>query len=130
MGVADRQSLWTNHIRPWPYANGTNLMLKIPSAGYTVTFGNCTKDSSSSEVTIDWGDGGVNTYSGSSFAPSHTYVSSGLFVLNISDDISSLKYKGTNTDSTVYMILSFGTKLLALQGQCFQGAGYNYWGGS
>ena len=77
-------------------------------------------------MTIDWGDGGVDTYSSSSFSPSHTYASSGLFVLNISDDISSLKYKGSTDYHNIYMTLSFGTKLLTLQSQCFQSAGYDY----
>ena len=126
MSIASRQSLWTNHIKQWPYVDGTNLMLKIPSNGLTLTLGNCAKDASSSQVVIDWGDGSQNTYTASSFAPSHTYAAAGLYVMNISDDISSLMYKGTNTGSTVYMMFSFGTKLLTLQGQCFQNCGYNY----
>ena len=126
MIIAARQSMWKNSIKPWIYDNGTNLMLRIPSAGYALTIGNCVKDSQSAKVTIDWGDGVVDTYSSSSFSPSHTYASSGLFVLNISDDISSLKYKSSTAKYTIYMMLSFGAKLLTLQSQCFQNAGYDY----
>ena len=126
MNIAARQSMWKNSIKPWIYDNGTNLMLRIPSAGYALTIGNCVKDSQSAKVTIDWGDGVVDTYSSSSFSPSHTYASSGLFVLNISDDISSLKYQSSTTKYTIYMMLSFGAKLLTLQSQCFQNAGYDY----
>ena len=126
MNIAARQILWKNSINPWIYNNGTNLMLKIPSAGYALTIGSCVKDSQSATVTIDWGDGGVDTYSSSSFSPSHTYASSGLFVLNISDDISSLNYKGSTDHRNIYMMLSFGTKLLTLQSKCFQSAGYDF----
>ena len=114
MEAAARQSLWKKPSSSWKYNDGTNLMLKIPSANYSIMLGSCTKDSSASSVVVDWGDGSSNTYSNSTFSPSHTYASSGLFVLNISDGISSMTYKGTNTSGTVYMMLSFGTKLLTL----------------
>lgn len=109
------------------YKNGTVLSI-FTYNGNTINIGNLVKASDSASVTIDWGDGTKNIFTDSSFSASHTY-SPGLniYLIQISDDISALKWQGSGRHQ-VYQIFNFGSKLMTLKYGCFQnqmfGQGY------
>lgn len=123
MLLGARQSLFGKFSSNWPYTNGTNILITISTDNKSYTISNLVKDSTSTSVIIDWGDGNKNTYTSSSFSATHTYIKQGYYVIYVSDDISSLKWQSSTSENTIYAMYSFGTKLLTLQGQCFQRCG-------
>lgn len=100
--------------------DGTTLLLKTYTNTRTYGINSLIKDSGSSTITVDWGDGTVNTYNGDVSGITHTYSSDGFFLLNVSDDVSSIGFKGSTVYNNIACTCSIGSKVTTFQTNCFQ----------
>ena len=101
---------------------GTTFLLKTRDNCRTKYIGNLVIANGSESITIDWGDGDVDTYNTSVSDISHTYPATDFYVMSISDDVSSIKMRSSmlDNDNTLVAYLSFGSKITTIQSQSFQ----------
>ena len=79
---------------PEPTWRGTRMQLNVPTDA--AVFGIAVADlaEGSESVTVDWGDGATDTFSGGIDHITHTYASAGHYEVLISDDVESFGVNG------------------------------------
>ena len=79
---------------PEPVWRGTRLQIVVPNDA--AVFGIAVADlaEGSESVTVDWGDGATDTFSGGIDHITHTYASAGRHEVLISDDVESFGVNG------------------------------------
>lgn len=79
---------------PEPTWRGTRMLLNVPTDA--AVFGIAVADlaEGSESVTVDWGDGTTDTFSGGIDHITHTYASAGRYEVLISDDVESFGVNG------------------------------------
>ena len=100
--------------------SGTSFLLKTNTNTRVLSIKSLVKDSSSSSITIDWGDGTSNVYTTNVNSVSHTYPGDDFYLLRISDDVSSIGFKASTNCPVIACFLSFGSKIVTIQSNCFQ----------
>ena len=114
---------------PEPTWRGTRMLLNVPTDA--AVFGIAVADlaEGSESVTVDWGDGTTDTFSGGIDHISHTYASAGRHEVLISDDVESFGVNGETESAPfsecvawVESLESNAAKLGAFKRYAFSGA--------
>ena len=88
---------------PVPQFVGTRITIEVPPDTLRWGFQSATLAEGSTALTIDWGDGTVETLSGTITRPVHDYAAAGRYTVEISDDIQAFAPSSTGGDvKTVY----------------------------
>lgn len=103
-----------------PVLSGSTFLLCIRDNFLRKEIGSLIMDSTSSSITINWGDGVIDTYYENVSNITHYYAKSGMYILNISDDVSSIKMQKSTFQYNTVITMSIGSKITTLQGNCFQ----------
>ena len=114
MQIASRQALWRESVPK----GKTVLVIRASPESMTVEIAHGGLAPGSTEVTVDWGDGTVESMRGISNAR-HTYARAKDYVVKISDDISSFGYSASNWDGNpiremLVELLGVGTKVTSI----------------
>ena len=114
---------------PEPSWRGTRMLLHVPTD--TAVFGIAVADlaEGSESVTVDWGDGTTDVFTGGIDHAVHAYASSGRYEVKISDDIDSIGISGETEDAPftegvkwIISLESNAAKLTAFKRYAFSGA--------
>lgn len=114
---------------PKPTWRGTRMQLNVPTDA--AVFGIVVADlaEGSESVTVDWGDGATDTFSGGIDHITHTYASAGRHEVLISDDVESFGVNGETESAPfsecvawVESLESNAAKLGAFKRYAFSGA--------
>ena len=114
---------------PKPTWRGTRMQLNVPTDA--AVFGIAVADlaEGSESVTVDWGDGTTDTFSGGIDHATHTYASAGRYEVLISDDVESFGVNGETESAPfsecvawVESLESNAAKLAAFKRYAFSGA--------
>lgn len=101
--------------------DGTTFIIKTNTNTRILDISSLVKVSDSESIKVNWGDGSpVETYTSSASGLTHTYGSNDFFMVNISDDVSSIKLKNNTERRVVCYGCSFGSKITTIQNNCFQ----------
>ena len=95
---------------PEPSFVGTRITIDVPAETLRWGANSLTLDAGSSGITIDWGDGTVETFTGSVSRHVHNYERPGIHKVTISDDVRTIMLSTTAGDfKTIYapMIKAF-----------------------
>ena len=114
---------------PEPTWRGTRLLLDIPADA--AVFGIAVADlaEGAESVTVDWGDGNTDVFTGGIDHVTHTYASAGRYEVKISDDVESIGVTGrteyapyTEGVKWIVSLQSNATKLETFKRYAFSGA--------
>ena len=114
---------------PEPTWRGTRLLLDIPADA--AVFGIAIADlaEGAESVTVDWGDGNTDVFTGGIDHATHTYASAGRYEVKISDDVESIGVNGETEDAPftegvkwITSVESNAAKLEAFKRYSFSGA--------
>lgn len=113
----------------WIEINGSEFEFKTTSSYKTAGFAAGSFKSGSTQATVDWGDGTVQTYT-SMTGINHTYSTVGTFIVKVSDDLSSLTVCGDSSTYynrnryTLTKVLKYGKSITAIPSYCYYYAQY------
>ena len=79
---------------PEPTWRGTRMMLNVPTDAAVFGIAVATLAEGSEAVTVDWGDGTTDAFTGGIDHATHTYASAGRYEVLISDDVESFGVNG------------------------------------
>ena len=115
MQIASRQPIWNEGI-----PKGTVLVVRASAACMTSVIGSGTLAPGSQFVTVDWGDGTVESLRGISSAR-HTYSKPKDYKIKISDDLSSFGYANSNggNNDVLIELVAVGSKVTSIAGYGF-----------
>ncbi len=114
---------------PKPVFVGTRIEIAVPDDG--AVFGIATADlaAGTESVTVDWGDGTTDVFSGGIDHAVHAYAKAGRYAVSISDDVSSLSVNGEEEPTPfaecvawIASVESNAEKLEAFKRYAFSGA--------
>lgn len=105
MQIASRISSWTSGETPTPPAADTTRFEVVTTSQYpTAGIYSATAIDSSTPIVVDWGDGSTDLVTGDISMLTHTYSAAGTYVVEISDNISSINLKNDNAYNNRYII--------------------------
>lgn len=113
----------------WIKINGSEFEFTTKSSYKTAGFAAGSFKSGSTQATVDWGDGTVQTYT-SMTGINHTYSTVGTFIVKVSDDLSSLTVCGDSSTYynrnryTLTKVLKYGKSITAIPSYCYYYAQY------
>ena len=115
MQIASRQPVWNEGI-----PKGTVLVVRASAACMTSVIGSGSLAQGSEFVTVDWGDGAVESLRGISNAR-HTYTIAKDYKIKISDDLSSIGYANSNggNNDVLIELVAVGSKVTSIAGYGF-----------
>lgn len=114
MQIASRQALWRESVP----RGKTVLVIRASPESMTAEIAQGGLAPGSTVVSVDWGDGTVESMPGISYAR-HTYARAKDYVVKISDDISSFGYADRNWDGNpirlmLVELVCIGTKVTSI----------------
>ena len=86
---------------PEPTWRGTRMQLNVPTDAAVFGIAVATLSEGTEAVTVDWGDGTADVFSGGIDHATHTYANTGRYEVLISDDVESFGVNG-ETESAPY----------------------------
>lgn len=113
----------------WIEINGSEFEFTTTSSYKTAGFAAGAFKSGSTQATVDWGDGTVQTYT-SMTGINHTYSTVGTFIVKVSDDLSSLTVCGDSSTYyarnryTLTKVLKYGKSITTIPDNCYYYAEY------
>ena len=113
----------------WIEINGSEFEFTTMSSYKTAGFAAGSFKSGSTQATVDWGDGTVQTYT-SMTGINHTYSTVGTFIVKVSDDLSSLTVCGDSSTYynrnryTLTKVLKYGKSITTIPDYCYYYAEY------
>ena len=114
---------------PEPTWRGTRMQLNVPTDAAVFGIAVATLAEGKESVTVDWGDGTTETFTGGIDHITHTYASAGRYEVKISDDIDSIGISGETEDAPftegvkwIISLESNAAKLTAFKRYAFSGA--------
>lgn len=105
MQIASRISSWTSGETPTPPAADTTRFEVVTTSQYpTAGIYSATAIDSSTPIVVDWGDGSTDLVTGDISMLTHTYSAAGTYVVEISDNISSINLRNNSAYNNRYII--------------------------
>lgn len=103
MQIASRISSWTSGGSPTPPAADTTRFEVVTTSQYpTAGIYSATAIDSSTPIVVDWGDGNTDSVVGDISFLTHTYLAAGTYVVEISDNISSINLRADPSSTPQY----------------------------